>query len=69
MFVLGMLSILQITFLPGFLILKTAKINKGIIQTLVFSFALSLISNHIFVVILTHLGINYSIFHYLLFAL
>lgn len=69
MFILGMLSIIQITLLPGLLIQKIVKINKGIIQTLVYSFALSLIFNHLYVTILTHLGINYSILHYILFAL
>jgi hypothetical protein len=69
MFILGLLSIFQITFLPGLVIQKIAKINKGILQTIIFSFALSLVFNHLFVIILTHLGINYSIFHYILFAI
>jgi len=68
MFILGLFSIIQITLLPGLLIQKLVKLNKGIIQTLVYSFALSLIFNHLFVVTLTHLGINYSILHYILFA-
>ncbi len=67
MFILGMLSLIQIVLLPGSIILKLLKISKGFIQNLVLSFALSLIFNHIFVVLLTHLGINFPVFHYLLF--
>ena len=67
MMLLGLLSIIQITFLPGFLILKAFRLKNGFIQNLVLSFALSLIFNHIFVVLLTHLGINFPVFHYLLF--
>lgn len=67
MFLLGLVSIIQITLLPGLLILKIYKVNKGFIQNLVLSFGLSLIFNHIFVVLLTHLGINLPVFHYLLF--
>lgn len=52
MFLLGLVSIIQITLLPGLLILKIYKVNKGFIQNLVLSFALSLIFNHIFVVLL-----------------
>lgn len=69
MFILGLLSIIQITFLPGILILKAFRIKKGFIQTLIFSFALSLITNHLIVVLLTHLRINYSASHYIIFAI
>ncbi|OQY36081.1 MAG: hypothetical protein B6243_03950 [Anaerolineaceae bacterium 4572_5.2] len=68
MFILGLLSIIQITFLPGILILKTLNVKKGFIQTLIFSFALSLIANHILVLLLTFLKINYSYIHYGIFA-
>jgi hypothetical protein len=69
MFILGLLSVIQVTFLPGLVIQKIAKINKGFLQTIIYSFALSLVFNHLFVIILTHLGINFSIFHYILFAI
>lgn len=68
MFFLGVCAIFQITFLPGFLILRMFKLKKGIIQTFIFSFALSLVFNHLFVVLLTHLRINYSFFYYILFV-
>lgn len=68
MFFLGVCAIFQITFLPGFLILRLFKLKKGIIQTFIFSFALSLIFNHLFVVLLTHLRINYSFLYYILFV-
>lgn len=67
MFFLGICALFQITFLPGFLILSQFKLKKGIIQTFIFSFALSLVFNHLFVIILTHLRINYSFIYYILF--
>ncbi len=67
MFFLGICAVFQITFLPGFLILRQFKLKKGIIQTFIFSFALSLTLNHVFVVLLTHFRINYSFFYYILF--
>ncbi|MBS1250820.1 MAG: hypothetical protein MAG431_02417 [Chloroflexi bacterium] len=69
MFILGLLSVIQVTFLPGILILKAFKVKKGFLQTLIFSFGLSLVANHLLVVLLTHLRINYSYLHYLLFAI
>ena len=69
MLLLGLLSILQITFLPGILILKTFKIQKNIIQTILFSFALSLIVNHLIVFGVTAIGIDITLAFYILFAI
>lgn len=67
MLLLGLLSILQVTFLPGFLTIKAMRINGGMIKTLVLSFALSLIINHFIILTLTAFHIYnrwiiYSIF-------
>ncbi len=66
---LGLLSLIQITFLPGFLILGYFY-NKhmGVIEKIVFSFAFSLIFNYILVLSLTSLGI-YNRFLVLLICL
>ncbi len=42
-FILGVLALIQIFFLPGSILIKFFKIDKGMIQTLVFTFGLSLI--------------------------
>ena len=68
MYILGALSLIQILFLPGFIILKFISGVKGLIQKIVYAFALSLIFNHLVVVILTHLRINKPVLHYLLFG-
>jgi hypothetical protein len=48
MFVLGLLAILQMVFLPGFLVLTAAGIpRKSLLQTLVYAFALSGLSNYL----------------------
>ncbi len=64
MFVLGLLSVLQVTFLPGYLAINLLKIDSGKIRSLVLSFALSLIINHFIVFSLTALHIynRWSIF-------
>ncbi|MEA3351702.1 MAG: hypothetical protein U9Q82_13875 [Chloroflexota bacterium] len=69
MLLLGTLSFIQITFLPGILILKAFKIKPGAIQTLTFSFGLSLISNHLIVLAITAVGINISYTYYTIFAI
>jgi len=69
MYILGILSLLQILFLPGLILLKLFIGIKGFIQRLIYIFALSLIFNHLFVVIFTHLEINVPIAHYLLFSI
>ena len=69
MYILGIFSLIQILFLPGIILVKFFKGRKGFIQSLVYTFALSLIFNHLLVVILTHLGINKPVIHYLLFTM
>lgn len=67
-FILGMLSLVQVLFLPGAVILKFFKIRKGIIQSAVFIFALSLTFNFLWVLLLNLLHINFPIIHYILFV-
>jgi len=69
MFILGILSVIQVTFLPGILILKAFKIQKGIINTLVYSLGLSLMANYIGGFILTALGLYTSLVIYIIFFL
>jgi hypothetical protein len=69
MFLLGLISIIQITFLPGLILLKFFKAKHGILQSLVYAFALSLISNHLLVFTITALRINISIAFYVIFVL
>ncbi|MFH1457229.1 MAG: hypothetical protein ABIF17_03940 [Patescibacteria group bacterium] len=69
MFFLGILALIQITFLPGFLILKLIKFNsEKIIRTILFSFALSLIFNFFIIFSLTAVGIYVKVAVYILFA-
>ena len=69
MFTLGILSFIQITLLPGILILKFFKINKGILQNLIYTFGLSLITNYLLVFVITTIGINISYSFYFIFSL
>ncbi len=69
MFLLGLLSVLQITFLPGFLLLKPFNVKNNVIQTIIFSLALSLIANHVIVFVATAVGVNLSYVYYILFAI
>ena len=51
MFWLGLMSIVQVAFLPGYLALRAARLAAGpVSRTLVLSFALSLVINHFLVV-------------------
>ena len=50
MALLGVLSILQIVFLPGYLLVRVLRLRGGVLATLVLAFALSLIANHALVV-------------------
>jgi len=56
MFLLGICSIFQMIFLPGFLVIKPLNI-QGKIRILIFSFALSLIMNYLIVFLLVRLGL------------
>jgi hypothetical protein len=69
MFILGMLSVFQVTFLPGVLILKAFKVQKRVISSLVFSLGLSLMANYIGVFILTALGLYTPLVIYVIFFL
>jgi hypothetical protein len=57
MFFLGILAFLQITCLPGILLIKAFKIKGGFIQLVVSAFGISLMANYIIVLTLTALGI------------
>ena len=69
MFILGMLSVIQVTFLPGILILRAFKVQKGVVTTLVYSLGLSLMANYIGVFIFTALGLYTSLLMYIIFFL
>lgn len=68
-FILGLLSVIQIAFLPGILILRFCDLKKGFIHTMVFAFGLSLIANHLLVFAITAIGINITISYSLIFVL
>ncbi|NNM59860.1 MAG: hypothetical protein HKM04_08605 [Legionellales bacterium] len=57
MFILGLMSLLQILFLPGYLFLGFYQFKRGILQTLILSFGLSVSFNYWIVLILTTLHI------------
>ena len=57
MFFLGILAFLQITCLPGILLIKAFKIKGSLIQLAVSAFGISLIANYATVLLLTTLGI------------
>jgi hypothetical protein len=67
-FILGILSLIQIGFLPGLILLKIFNLRKSVIQNIGFVFGLSLVFNFTWVLLLTSLKINYSILHYILFV-
>ncbi|NIM11945.1 MAG: hypothetical protein GTO45_07505 [Candidatus Aminicenantes bacterium] len=54
MYLLGLLSIMQMVFIPGFIVLKFFRFHlESKIQTLVYSFGLSLLINYLLVYVLT----------------
>lgn len=58
MFIWGLLSLIQILFLPGFLLLHLFRVkHTRFPEKIVFSFAFSLIANFIIVLVLTSLGL------------
>ncbi len=69
MFLLGILSTIQIIFLPGFLLLRAFNIKRNPIQDLSISFALSLVINYILVFIITAIKIDISVSYYIIFAI
>ena len=56
MALLGILSILQITFLPGFILTWVYPVGRPLTR-IILSFALSLVFNYQFVLLLTILGL------------
>jgi len=57
LFLLGVLSIFQVAFLPGYLVIRLLKIADRLLKTLILSFSVSLVVNHYLVVLLTAIGI------------
>ena len=49
---LGMLSLIQIGFLPGFILVTVLRLNSGILKTWILSFSLSLFINHVMIIVL-----------------
>jgi hypothetical protein len=68
MLTLGVLSIVQFAFLPGFILLTLLRITDGYLRTFCLSVALSLTLNHYLVVFLTLLGTYTSRTLHCLFA-
>ena len=64
----GLLSLVQIVVLPGYLLLRVLRIGRGIVATCILSFALSLVINHFLVAGLVVLGIYRPAVIYAVFA-
>lgn len=69
MFVLGMLAVLQITLLPGLLLIRLFDGRRGFIQNLAYVFALSVLSNYVGVLILVALNLYLRPVVFALFAI
>ena len=57
MIFLGTLSLLQILFLPGFLVLSLLQMNKGVLRTTIFTIGLSLLINYVLILSLVIFGL------------
>ena len=69
MLLLGVLSVLQITLIPGFILIHQFRIKtESPVQKFLYIFALSLFTNYSFVAILTILGIYKAVVIYLVIA-
>ena len=68
MTLLGVLSLGQIVFLPGYLLLKALRLGTGIATGCILSFALSLVANHVLVAGLVVLGLYRPAVIYAIFA-
>ena len=64
----GVLSLGQIVFLPGYLLLRALRLGTGILGTCILAFALSLVINHFLVAGLVVLGIYRPALVYAVFA-
>ena len=69
MFILGIIGVLQVTWLPGFILLRIANIRTSRIGSVVFGFGLSLTLNYVLVLILTTLKIFYQWLLYIVIGL
>ena len=70
MFFLGILSFIQISFLPGFLVIKSFRnLKLNIVQTLAYGLAISLLANYMFVFILVSLNMFHPISVYIFLIL
>lgn len=70
MAVLGLISIFQIVFIPGYILLRVLKFSqKSLIQTIIYSFSLSLLINYMIVFLLTLIRIYRSETMYIIFSL
>jgi uncharacterized membrane protein len=68
--VLGLISIFQIVFIPGYILLRVLKFSqKSLIQTIIYSFSLSLLINYMIVFLLTLIRIYRSETMYIIFSL
>jgi len=68
MFALGLLAFLQMTFLPGWLILRLARLQTGWLQRLILGFALSLTANYVVIFPLAAAGLYLRPLVLILFA-
>ncbi|MEX2162613.1 MAG: hypothetical protein WD751_11980 [Anaerolineales bacterium] len=68
MLFLGVLSVFQLTLLPGLLLIRLFPHKRSLIQQLVYVFALSLLANHLAVFLLTFVGLYTRTIVLLLFA-
>lgn len=64
MLILGYLSLIQVTFLPGFILYYFFFTDKSALRTLIFSLGLSMIFNHVYVFIFTFAGISFPFAHF-----
>jgi len=69
MLILGMLSVLQICFLPGYLAVRALRMDDGAIKAWVLSFTMSLVINHLFVFALVTFHVYYSSTVYFIFGI
>lgn len=50
---IGILNLLQMAFIPGYLVWRAFKLESGVFRVIIFSFAFSLIINYVVVAFLT----------------
>jgi len=67
MLILGLASLLQVIFLPGFIIIWSLGITDGMLKSIILAFTLSMIVNHFIAITLTYAGCFNSTNLYILF--